>query len=75
MENRIKFLRILFPVMICFAPFIWVVWSVFVEGKAPATLVNPNPLMNLIIFAIIVASLLLTYHFYKEDEGTVKEKS
>jgi len=67
MKNKIKVLRILFPVMVCCAPFIWLFWSAFVEGRSPAALVNPSPFMNLIIFAIIVASLLLTYYFYKED--------
>ena len=75
MKNKIKFLRILFPVMVCFAPLIWVVWSVFVEDKTVAKGSNPNPLMNLVIVAVMVVSLLLTYKFYKEDEGIVKEKS
>ena len=45
------------------------------EGKAPAKESSSNPLTNLVIVTVMVVSLLLTYKFYKEDEGTVKEKS
>ena len=69
MKNKVKFLRIVFPMALFGASYIGYIIYTITRGEPIGRKHVPSPLMNLILVGIMCISLWLAYDLYKENEG------